>query len=169
MSTLRFNTWQNTGGTDVANSTLGTGKILQVAYAQTASAFSTTSTSYVDVDGLSVSITPRSASSTILLMFAASASALSSNQLVDFQLDRNGTAIPGGGTYDALINAQFIANVGWEIKYPAVNYVDSPATTSALTYKIQVKTSSGTAYLFRRSDTDVVTSYGSLIAMEVSA
>jgi hypothetical protein len=48
------------------------GKILQVVTAQKTDTFSTNSTSFVDVTGLSVSITPSSASSKILILASLS-------------------------------------------------------------------------------------------------
>ena len=145
------------------------GKVAQVVVAQTNTSFSTSSGTYVDVTGLSATITPSSTSSTILVMFTANVSANSSNMILSCQLDRNGTAIPGGGTYVSLTNSSFtLANVN-QINAMSINYLDSPASTSALTYKIQAFINAGTVYFFQRSDTSAVSSYGSIVLMEITA
>jgi hypothetical protein len=51
---------------------------------------------------------------------------------------------------------------------PSFNFLDSPATTSATTYKIQVKTNSGTVYLNRRLSTDTA-STSTITVMEIAA
>jgi hypothetical protein len=89
--------------------------------------------------------------------------------IISCQLDRNGTAIPGGGGFISLTNAMFLAANAFEINAMAINYQDSPNSTSALTYKIQTYTNGGTIYFFRRSDTSTVSSYGSLVLMEITA
>jgi hypothetical protein len=147
----------------------GASKIAQVVVAQTNTSFSTSSGTYVDVTGLSATITPTTNTSKILVMFTANVSANSSNMIISCQLDRNGTAIPGGGGFISLTNAMFVAANAFEINAMAINYQDSPASTSALTYKIQTYTNGGTIYFFRRSDTTTVSSFGSLVLIEVLA
>jgi hypothetical protein len=145
------------------------GKVAQVVVAQTNTSFSTSSGTYVDVTGLSATITPSATSSTILVMFTANVSANSSNMILSCQLNRNGTAIPGGGTYVSLTNSMFTLANSFQINAMSINYLDSPASTSALTYKIQTFHNGGTVYFFQRSDTSTVSSYGSLVLMEITA
>jgi len=47
--------------------------------------------------------------------------------------------------------------------------LDSPATTSALTYKVQMKVNEGTGYVGRRPGPTVLNIPGSITVMEVGA
>ena len=115
---------------------------LQVVTANKTTAFSTTSTSYVDVTGLSVTITPRSSNSKILVMLSAPASNGSTADIY-FQLLRGATQL---GTVDAYYS--YVANIYQTMPVNCI-YLDSPATTAATTYKAQFKVSGGTGYVGR--------------------
>ena len=142
MSTLRFNTWQNTGGTEVANSTLGTGKILQVVSSTTTLSEDTTSTTYV-ATALSVIITPTSATSKVLVFFTTPRFGTTTSANGYISLFRDGS--------DLAVNQGFVVlNTGGPNNVAANFFVeDSPATTSAVTYNIRFATSAGSAYIFR--------------------
>jgi hypothetical protein len=113
------------------------GKVLQVITASYSTQTATTSTSYVDT-GLSASITPAATSSRIFVMYSVN---LMRNNGSDqdsqsfLTIDRGGTKLGGdiavenylGGT-----NTQLINPFSW-------NYLDSPSSTSSLTYKVQMK------------------------------
>ena len=115
-----------------------TPRIAQVVKAGTTSA-TTAGTSYTDVSGLSVTITPTLSTSKILI--AASFGVTASNGGANIywfgvvQLLRGSTslqAIPAGGYYPSA------GGIHTAIYVPtSFNYLDSPATTSATTYKIQ--------------------------------
>jgi hypothetical protein len=107
------------------------GKILQVVNATYSTFFSTTSTSYVD-SGPTLTITPTSATSTIYLIHNGNYTRQTSAGAVNIRIVRNGTAIK---TY----NSQFYGtSAGFWRGSIAITHMDSPATTSALTYKIQI-------------------------------
>jgi hypothetical protein len=110
----------------------GGGKILQVVTNSYSTVFNTSSTTYVDT-GLSTTITPTSATSRILVMYngihAVSAGAASATNI---RVVRTSTAIL---TY----NANGYTNTSNLFAHTiALHLVDSPATTSATTYKIQI-------------------------------
>ena len=110
----------------------GGGKVLQVVTNSFSTVFNTTSTTYVDT-GLSTTITPTSATSRILVMYngihAVSAGAASATNL---RILRGATAIL---TY----NANGYTNTSNLFAHTiACHLIDSPATTSATTYKIQI-------------------------------
>ena len=115
-------------------------KIAQVISTFKTNTFATTSTSYVDVTGLSVTITPTLNTSTILVianMFCGANSARTCAQLV-----RGSTAI---GNNTVVTNAAygFMADDTSRLAQRAFNalpitILDSPATTSATTYKLQI-------------------------------
>lgn len=107
---------------------------------------STTSTSFVDVTSASLSITPTSASSTVLVLmnWGVSITAVAAtNTTVQTQVLRGATVIPTGAaqTYGANSGA---GGLGLTVT-GSYMYVDSPATTSSTTYKLQHKSSVGTA------------------------
>jgi hypothetical protein len=151
------------------NGLRGAFRILQVASVFKADAFSFTSTSFIDVTGLSVSITPREATSQIICLGQIN-TGTSASEFVTVQLVRGSTAIgngTGGTTYNAISSNAFQSASGmWTTP---IMFYDSPATTSATTYKLQVKTSAGTSYVNRRATDTVFGGSSSLILMEVSA
>jgi hypothetical protein len=114
----------------------GMGKVLQVVQTVKTDSFGTSSsTSYTDITGLSVSITPTSSSNKILVLctvgFSNTADAL-------LQLLRDSTVI-GSSTVGTGANRGF-AFLSTEISGSlplCINYLDSPSTTSATTYKVQ--------------------------------
>jgi len=108
--------------------------------------FSTTSTSYVDVTGLSVSITPSSSSSKILVLFQISGSQNVASSRAYVKLMRDSTGIdlgaPAGSRTPALGGFSSADN---SIPSAPVSgsFLDSPATTSSTTYKIQLAMTAG--------------------------
>jgi hypothetical protein len=165
-------------GTVLTNKTAGT--VLQVVQTVKLDTFTTLSTTYVDITGFSVSITPTSATNKILVMYnmeIGGANATDANH-VYLQLFRNSTAIFIADTAGSRSSATSVVNtptVG--TMYAATtSFLDSPATTSATTYKVQIRTSSGshTACVNRSGrDTDAATNDGravsSITLMEIAA
>ena len=134
------------------------GGVIQVKSTTKTDAFDTTSTSLVDVTGLSVSITPTRSDSKILVMTTVNAGANTSNFMY-MQIVRDSTPIFRGdaagsrprrsGMYYDYDNTGMNATIN-------VTHMDEPATTSATTYKIQIQcATSGNAYVNRsHRDTD---------------
>jgi hypothetical protein len=123
---------------------IGAGAVLQVVSTTKIDTFSTTSASYVDVTGLSVSITPTSATSKILITglvnFGASA------DVGFFRLVRDSTAICVGtaaGSRVAATAQQRNSPDSGDADAAALNFLDSPNTTSSVTYKIQAVSAPG--------------------------
>ncbi len=124
------------------------GKVLQVVQGTTQTAASTTSASYSDTN-LTATITPSSASSKILVMvmqaMKSAASGAASNGFF-IKLFRGATAITG----ETSANYNFFyLSTGNPVTYDqrtliSIRYLDSPATTSATTYKTQQANYSGT-------------------------
>jgi hypothetical protein len=170
VSTLRFNTWQNTGGTEVANSTLGTGKILQVVSATKTDTFTTTSTSFVDVTGVTLSITPTSATSKVLVMITGVTGQTSSVELNWLNIVRDSTNIgqsTGGATAnETSILYPRVADCGFPF---VMSFLDSPTTTSATTYKLQIAVSGGTGTIGRHGQNSNSGAITTITVMEVSA
>jgi hypothetical protein len=138
----------------------GGGKVLQVVQVATSTNITTTSTSYQDT-GLTVSITPSSATSKVLILATGNwnKEAGNSNTYPQFQLIRGATSIStvDGPGFTGASNVQH--------GFLAINYLDTPATTSATTYKVQFKSSvSGqTVGVFNPTST------GTILALEIGA
>jgi hypothetical protein len=140
-----------------------TGKILQVVSTTLTTAVSVsvaTAGTFVDVSGLSATITPSSASSKIMVITQIShAARTSGTNVTSTRLVRGATAIAVGAAAGSRVPAssyQYI-NDGGLMQNPSVQVLDSPATTSAVTYKVQVSSnvSSQTVYVNRsQTDTD---------------
>ena len=153
------------------------GGILQVVSTTKSDPFTTTNTSYTDVTGLSASITPRSTSSKILVIASWNLSTATNTSINAVQLVRDSTPIGGGdvvGSRSSGIGLQYVNNAaasGYQ-SFGSQNYLDSPATTSTVTYKLQIKTSGGTLYINRTGlDSDLsahVRSASTITLMEVA-
>lgn len=130
----------DTGPSFVQSAAMPTGSVIQTVTSTLTSQGNTTSTSFVDT-GLSVSITPTSSSSRILI-FAHLNGCLTLNgstaMLVD--LVRGSTSVCKFG--EAGLNGGTSRNDFGDF---AVSFLDSPATTSATTYKVQARSSAGGA------------------------
>lgn len=169
MSTVRFNTWQDTGGTEVANSTLGTGKILQVVSTTKTDSFATTSTSLVDVTGVTLSITPTSTSSKVFVICTGLTGNNNASNANFLDLVRDSTSIGiGTGGNDNNTSLIFTANASNGATF-ALTYLDSPATTSATTYKLQMKVNGGSGVIGRIAANDLNRVSTTITALEVSA
>ena len=135
-----------------------TGNILQVKQTVKLDSFSTTSTTAVDVTGLSVAITPTSTSSKILVMVSMAMGNDDANFVYGI-LKRGSTQI---GEADGASNRPrptfmcYDANEGI-MHMKSFTFLDSPNTTSSTTYKMQLQcASTGTATVgksFRDQDT----------------
>jgi hypothetical protein len=123
----------------------GSGGVLQVVSTTKTDSFTSTSATLVDITGLSVSITPSSSSNKVLVFGHVVTGAYSwTGGPVRFVIVRDSTNI-GVGTGGAARNATIGLNVyAGDASNTAENhaslgfsFLDSPATTSAITYKIQ--------------------------------
>ena len=149
------------------NDLRGAFRVLQVASTFKADAFSTSSTSFVDVTGLSVSITPSSSSSTILVLAYVSTSANTTNDHY-LNLNRDATAICQTTSGANISTAHlFIPSNAMSLHNPII-FLDAPATTSATVYKIQARAGSDTMYVNRRG-ADTLGSTSTITVMEISA
>ena len=129
---------------NIANASLGavtalpaaiaTGDVLQVVSANKTNSFTTTSTSFSDVTGLSVSITPSSSSNKILILVTLYMSAEASP--LQAKLFR-GESTELQFVQDYAVAANDYAT-GSSVN---MSILDTPSTTSATTYKVQIASS----------------------------
>ena len=118
------------------------GGIIQVKSVTKTDTFQTTSSSFVDVTGLSVSITPQSSSNKILILVHLSGDGRSSQARANFRLMRGSTAICIGDAAGGRERSTFgiyRPNDDHTTETASAVHLDSPATTSSVTYKIQVE------------------------------
>jgi len=145
------------------------GKILQVVSTSKTDSFTTTSTSLVDVTGVSVSITPTSATSKVFVECSGVGGNTSGANLIGFQLVRDSTAI-GVGTGGANFNGTgLIYNTNNGGTGFSLSFLDSPATTSATTYKLQAEVNGSTGVIGRIAVNDNFRVITTITVMEVSA
>ena len=136
------------------------GAVVQTVMSTSLGGSITNSTSYADITFATVTITPSSATSKILIIatgtsgFTALAGqdVTADTQLIrspstSLQVQNTGTAVAGGGV-----------GVTGAVSY---SYMDSPGTTSAVTYKLQQKISNASSTL---TSTNIW-----LIAQEIAA
>ena len=160
------------------------GKVLQVVTATKTDTFTLSSSdgTFTDVTGLSVSITPTSTSSKIFIM--ANLNISGSNRYAAFKVLRDSTSI---GIGDAASSRTRVAvsshrnesasNDHHIMHNSSTNFLDSPNTTSATTYKIQIANTyvaGGYTVYVNRGNTDADANYAhrgasTITVMEVSA
>ncbi len=136
-------------GTILTTTSPKAGNVIQVVQTVKADLFTTSSTSYTDITGLSASITPASSTSKILVLVTISVGAGANAQ---FNLLRNSTNI----CQSTAGSDNSTTTVGYPYAYSMltipISFLDSPATTSSTTYKIQMKVDSSCRINARSTD-----------------
>ena len=128
------------------------GKVLQFKHVIDATNRSTTSASYTTASsGLTLTVTPSATSSKIFMMASFTGGYSSQNNRANYSFHRN---ISGGAqqtelAYSAAGFGSFEVRDGYSNEMPMTfNYVDSPNTTSAITYYVVMKAEGGnTSYM----------------------
>lgn len=181
-SIMRFDTLQSTtGNTALTVSNSGNinmpGSVIQVVQSIKTNVFSTTSTSYVDVSGLSVAITPKFSTSKILISGNISLGSSTTDRYSVFgKLLRNSTDIYIADADGNRDRGTFSYQMGG-FEGPMSQhfmFLDSPNTTSETVYKIQIRSESPqTAYINRGLEADGNSSItprttSSITVMEIS-
>jgi hypothetical protein len=126
------------------------GKVLQVVSTTTSATFSSSSTSYTDITGLTLSITPSAATSKIMIFYVVSGQGRDTGVTFATQLVRGATAISLGDAAAGKTQASSATSRAPndnDVSSLVVNFLDSPNTTSATTYKVQGIGSGNTWYV----------------------
>jgi len=149
------------GGTGAT--TFSPGKIAQVKQGDSGTEAIISSTTWADCSD-DLTITCSATSSKVLVMFTSASMMTANEQQADIRLMRDTSAI---GTPQEYINWSVAG--GQNVNYPSVYYLDSPSSTSSLTYKAQgrLRTGSGSWYVNYDDASGDQTSY--MILMEVLA
>lgn len=128
------------------------GKVLQVVQTVKTDTFSYTGSTFTDVTGLSASITPSSTSNKILISMTINGAAnyrYAAIRLLrdstdifigDAASNRTRVTIPIDGNHEETSQNYIARNMG-------LTYLDSPSTTSSVTYKIQVANTYNASYI----------------------
>jgi len=138
-------TLPTTSGTIVTTNTMPAGSVLQVVQGSTSTSVMTNNTTATDT-GLSASITPSSASNKILVIVTQNYYIQGGNpNSGSILLLRGSTTIGTTGDYPIWTTAG--TNIGGIY---TINYLDSPATTSSVTYKTRQKLRDGSEMYTQR-------------------
>jgi len=178
-----------TAAKGITAASLPAGTVLQVVSATLNTYGSTGSTTYVAVTGLSVAITPASTSSKVLIrgyiwLAGSSQNGMFGAVFRDASIlsgvagsSSNPNAIVNGGSGTVRASGGFIPASGY-VTYQATpiyfEFLDSPSSTSSLTYQIYVRVGGGgTLYYNYQSNTSTNSDFGyfasSITAQEIAA
>jgi len=151
--------------------TLGpsTSAVVQVKSTAKTDTFTVSSSTFTDVTGLAQSITPTSASNKVLILAQVSMGV--ANQDFGVKVIRDSTDIYIGDASGALVRTSVSMGLvsSGAMSVVSINFLDSPATTSATNYKIQIQSVSGGAVYVNRSQDDAeYRAASSITVMEVT-
>jgi len=173
LSIIQVDTLQKRDG-----STFPLGKIGQIVQTVKTDTVSLATNAFADISGMTVDITPTSTSSKVLITGVVSISVdTTSEPLCAIRMMRDSTAIgisTGASSEQttALFDTDFgdDANIERAMMHIPLNFLDSPSTTSATTYKIQGTTfNTGSLLLNRRGINDTIRTISTITAQEVLA
>jgi len=133
------------GGTGV---TSNAGKVLQVLQSTLTASFTTTSTTFVDL--LTLAITPSATTSKIFVSYTTNGGTNGDATHIYTQIHRNSTDVLTADSAGNRSSGLSLMNTAAQqtMSYTGC-FLDSPSTTSAITYKLKVRTASDTAYINR--------------------
>ena len=159
-----------------ADANMAAGSVVQVVSAFKKDTQTFSSTTYTDITGMSVSITPKATSSTILILFYIGGQGQHQNSQMIIRLMRDSTSIaaPDASGSRSLATIQgFYSHDDNVAECGAAMFLDSPSSSSSITYKLQgAGTTSNNAYINRPNDLSDsigrVLGTSSIIAMEIA-
>jgi len=143
-----------------AAASMPSGSILQVVGTSSTTNNNTTSTSYV-ASSLSQSITPKFSNSKILILINCQGMVSGSAVQLFYTIYRNSTDL-GNTTGSVGMGTMYTASGGLTQMPVMVSYLDSPATTSAITYALYYRVNTGTGTIANNNCT------GSITLMEIA-
>ena len=160
------------------------GQVIQVVSTNKTDTFSSTSTgSGTDVTGMSVNITPSSASNKILVMCSVNIAVGGTGEADILRSLKVVKVISGSTTNSSPVNDNNGSKNNWTVfnqrspfdkngvLHSTMQYLDSPSTTSQITYKLQFGTGenaqAGTLYVNRTDADNYMRGASTITAMEV--
>ena len=142
------------------------GKILQVISQESTTGFATTSSTFVDVFDFTADITPSATSSKVLVMASSNMECDGSNNRSFATIRRDSTNLGHSSGGLTQMHEYYYPGAQDQEMPCTMIYLDSPNTTSQVTYKVQIRLSGGTRAGWNGAQT---TTKGSFIVMEVGA
>ena len=166
---------QTNGSGVLSFASASAGQVIQVVSTVKTADQSTTSTSPVDVTNLSVNITPSSASNKVLVLVNINNIGNSLAQTTFFRILRGATVITSNtsgasaDTKDAFGSGGGggMTNEDRKLGTASITFLDTPSSTSALTYKVTMEVDGGTGYINRWALNNDVASVSTLTLMEI--
>jgi hypothetical protein len=118
------------------------GHVVQVVSVAKTNAYTSTSSSFLAVTGLSATITPKFANSKILILAQISYGLVNNTAYGIFKVTRGGIDIYRGdpnGSHSRAAFGGYLTTSGLDLilNSSSINYLDSPNSTSALTYQLE--------------------------------
>jgi len=158
-----------TNASNISSGTLGkarlpTGSVLQVVQGSYGSAVSSSSSTFADT-GLTASITPLFSTSKVLAIVALMGVGKETNNTASQTNLVRGATVLLGSTLTGFTGAT-TANRGQSVSYC---YLDSPATTSSTTYKVQIASWNNNAVAYLNDFTGSPTPLSTITLMEIAA
>ena len=148
MGTLKINNQEiltETAGVVSTGSSFPAGHLVQTVTKEVRSSQTTTSTSFVEMSNFAQSITPKFNNSKILLTLSSSVYHNTDNGHGYITFYRDSTHLSDNNEGIRLFQVGHDGKARWNFMY--CTYVDTPNTTSAVTYKVYIRTTTGTFYL----------------------
>jgi hypothetical protein len=171
------------GVTTLANATItaGTfpaGHVLQVLSTTKTDTFSHATTTVTTITGLTVAITPSSTSNKILIMGGVNFGKVNANSGYPLKIFKDSTEIGIGGAAGnrplGMADLNMPAYSGSFMEHRYVSFLDSPNTTSAITYSFRIVSRDSTAITINSPSTDGDNTYtmrgsSTITVMEIKA
>jgi hypothetical protein len=150
------------------------GHVIQTAQTLKTDVFSTSSTSFTDITGLSVDITPKFSTSKVLVSYhvtiGRSSQSQSTIQLVR-QVSSSDTII-NPVAYNQGTSMQYTgsSDAGWDREVMSYQFLDSPSTTSTVNYRLRTHfySSSYIQYVNRCHNSANATGSSTLTVQEIA-
>jgi len=154
------NAWAEAGG----------GKLLQVVSTTKTDTASTASTSFSDISGLSVAITPAATANKVLVTGVVYGGS-SAGGVGAFVLARDSTSLCRGDASSSRTQATggFETQDNVDVRAVTINFLDSPSTTSEVTYKVQFACPSSNTLTVNKSNIDSNNSSNLRLASTITA
>tara|TARA_R100001369_G_C3250772_1_gene156063 strand:+ start:8 stop:496 length:489 start_codon:yes stop_codon:yes gene_type:complete len=145
----------------LADSNMPSGSVLQVVIADSTTEVSTTSGTYADITGMTAAITPSATSSKILITFSLNIYNGGASSHGDIKLLKGSTQLQEYGytSFDSSAN---------HISMSTQQHLDSPSSTSALTYKLQFKRASSSGTIYANYDDSNGDPHSQITLMEIA-
>jgi hypothetical protein len=128
----------------------GSGQVpVQIVSTIKTDTFASSASSWTDITGMTVTITPTNSSNKVFVEVAMAGS--STQYSCHIRLLRNGTAVCVGDANGSRASSSCAGPFGDgnTLRQASISFLDSPATTSAVVYKLQFYAGGSTAYINR--------------------